>query len=375
MKKSSNQSNIKYFIGIDLHSTQFTCCFLSEKQEQFTMIFPVTEVGIKDFIKVSGKKSIAIVEASTGTFEFVDRTKDHLSDIYVANTHKLKLISFVKKKTDKIDAEKLAMFLKMQILGKEELITPVYVPEKTIRQLRSLFSSYKALTRIIVQIKNQIHGIYKQNLNNIPRNRLSAKTKRLSHLEEISIPEITRAQVNILLRQLIQTEENLLEIENQIKLAGSNYYREINILTSMKGISVIMAIAIIADIADIKRFPNAKKLTTYLRSAPSVNKSNEVTRIGRTNKFGRKLSISLISQSVLHFRSAIPYIDKWYTSKGKSKKRGILRMGIMRKIFSQIYHMLSKEEYHYFRNEKNHLTKMTAYTNFLMRNGIQVEAA
>ena len=214
----------------------------------------------------------------------------------------------MKKKTDKIDAEKLAMFLKMQVLGGEELIKPVFVPEKTIQDLRSLFSTYQMVTRIIVQLKNRIHAIYKQNLINISRNELSAKTKRVSFLEEIPIPDYFRAQVNILLKQLTETENNLLEIEKLIKIAGSKYYREIEILTSMKGISVMTAIALIADIADIKRFPNSKHLASYLRSAPSVDRSNEVTKIGKTNKYARKLSISLISQSVLHFLNANSYL-------------------------------------------------------------------
>lgn len=79
MKESFDRSNIKYFIGIDLHSTQFTCCFLSEREKQFSKEFPVSEYGIRQFLKVSGKKSVVMVEASTGTFEFVSKIKDNLS--------------------------------------------------------------------------------------------------------------------------------------------------------------------------------------------------------------------------------------------------------------------------------------------------------
>jgi len=84
--------------------------------------------------------------------------------VFVANTHKLKLISLVKKKTDKIDAEKLAIYLKMQILSGEQLIKPVYVPDNTIQELRSLFTTYKLLRKQIGQLKNMIHAILKQNL-------------------------------------------------------------------------------------------------------------------------------------------------------------------------------------------------------------------
>jgi transposase len=325
------------------------------------MEFPVSKEGIETFIQKAGKESIVMVEASTGTFEFVYRIKDHLKEVYVANPHKLKLISMVKKKTDRIDAEKLAMFLKMQIMSGEELVRPVYVPEKTIKELRSLFTSHRTLTRIIVQVKNSIHGIYKQNLINIPRNMLTAKTKRGSYLNNFELSESAETQKDILLNQLRQTEENLSKIEEQIKIIGSKYYREIDILTSMKGISVIMALAIIADVADIKRFSNSKNLTSYLRSAPSVDSSNELTRIGKTNKFGRKLSITLLTQSVLHFRKADAHLDNWYKAKSKAKGKGKMRMALLRKSISQIYHMLDRCEYHYHRNEFNHNTKMKEY--------------
>jgi len=371
-----NEMSIKkYFVGIDLHSAKFNCCFLTDSNEKTESEFPVSSEGIQNFLKYAGKQSIVMVEASTGSFEFVSRIKDHVKCVYVANPHKLKLISMVKKKTDKIDAEKLAIFLKMQIMSGEELIKPVYVPEESIRILRSCFSNYRSLTNIIVQIKNNIHSIFKQHLVNIPKNSLSAKTKREQYIDNYEFSETVKFQLKILFKQLKQTEENLSEIEDLIKLIGADYYKEIEILTSMKGISLIMSLALIADIASIDRFPNSKHLTSYLRSAPSVDSSGKVTKIGKTNKFGRKLSVSLITQSVLHFRNANVQLNNWYETKSKTKGRGKMRMAMMRKIFSQVYHMLSEQEYHWHRDEANHLRKMKEYDNFLKRNGILIKDA
>ena len=47
-----------------------------------------------------------------------------------------------------------------------------------------------------------------------------------------------------------------------ITIEGSHYFREIDILTSMKGLSVFTAIAIISDIISVKRFPNSV-ITSY----------------------------------------------------------------------------------------------------------------
>lgn len=72
--------------------------------------------------------------------------------------------------------------------------------------------------------------------------------------------------------------------------------KQIEILTSMKGISVFTAIALISDGADIRRFANSKKCASYLRSAPGVYNSNETTRNVETNKVGKKLWIILLTQ-------------------------------------------------------------------------------
>jgi len=105
-----------------------------------------------------------MVEAPTNTFKFVELIRDKFKEVYVANTHKLKLISLVKKKTDKIDADKLAIYLKMQILSGEELIKPVCVSENTIQDLHSLFTTYRLIREQIGQLKNRIHALLKQNL-------------------------------------------------------------------------------------------------------------------------------------------------------------------------------------------------------------------
>lgn len=370
------KSTTKEFIGIDLHSAKFNCCFLTAGEEgKRELSFPVDEEGIREFLSVAGEKSFVMVEASCGTFDFVEKIRDYVGCCYIANPHKLKLISMVKKKTDKLDAEKLALYLKMQILSGEELIKPVYMPERTIRQLRSCFTNYKTMTSIGVQIKNAIHAVFKQHLICIPKKSLSAKTKREAYIDAYDLPDTTKLQLRILFNQLKQTEENIKSIETLIKVIGVEYYNEVELLTSIKGVSIIMALALIADIAVIERFPNAKHLCSYLRSTPSVDNSGETVRVGKTNKFGRKLSISLLTQSALHFRKADKQLDSWYLTKSKAKGRGKMRMGLVRKMIAQIYHILSKKEYHWYRDEINHLRKMNEYDSFLEINGIRIKKA
>jgi transposase len=169
----------------------------------------------------------------------------------------------------------------------------------------------------------------------------------------------------MLFTQLEHLEMVIEEMKNKIKEQAEPYMKEIEILTSMKGVSVFIAIAIIADIIKVDRFKDSKSFTSYLRSAPKVESSNTSLNIRGTNKKGRKLSSTLLSQSLHHVLDASPKLDRWYTRLTRYKKAGLVRTGLRRRVFAEIYQMLKKMEYHYGRDAQKHGAKLLEYRNFL----------
>lgn len=360
------------FCGIDLHSNRFTCCFLYEDGNREKITFDVSPESINKFKSMLNHNTSVIVEASTNTFKFVESIKDIVNETVVVNTYKMKLIPMSGKKTDKVDAEKLAVYLKMCLSSGENLISPVYIPEDSIQDLRSLFTTHNLIKRHVGAIKNRIHALLKQHLQPFTKEYIFGKKTR-SQVRSIKINAVTDYQISLLFEELEAKEKLCEDIEGSIKLEGAKYIKEIEILTSMTGISVITALAIIADIATVERFPNAKHFTSYLRTAPEVDSSNDKVIIKGTNKNGRKLSVTLISQSLNHFRDSNPRLKYWYNKKEEFHfKKGKLRMALCRKVLAEIYHMLDKSEYHYYRNEDLHNKKMKEYYQFLEVNGVEL---
>jgi transposase len=191
-------------------------------------------------------------------------------------------------------------------------------------------------------------------------------------IRNISPDEQLSFQINLLMDSLEQLEQTFDILEEKIKLSGTPFMKQITLLTSISGVSVITALAIIADVVDISRFKNAKHFTSYLRSAPQVESSNEKTIIKSTNKAGRKLSITLLSQSLNHFRDSNKKLNAWYSKLSIYKKKGVIRMALCRRVFSEIFQMLKKEEYHYFRNPILHEKKMTEYRRLLIKHNLFV---
>ena len=161
-------------------------------------------------------------------------------------------------------------------------------------------------------------------------------------------------------------EDAFDKLVNEIMKAGAQFMPQIEILTSMTGISIITAIAIIADVSDISRFRNSKHFASYLRSAPRVESSNDKTIIKSTNKAGRKLSITLLSQSLNHFRDSNKMLTRFYERASVYKKKGIVRMALCDKVqyFSQIKTGLQSFDKIMFAQQK--LSRRTA--NHVRRN-------
>ncbi|MES0490535.1 MAG: IS110 family transposase [Leptospirales bacterium] len=361
------------FIGVDLHSNAFNICKISpdgiKYREKFSLNNPQ---DVLKFAECLDKNTYVMVEASTNTFSFCDIVRPYVCEIYVANPYKLKLISMVKKKTDKVDAEKLAVILKMQVTSGESLFDPVYIPDQNVRDLRSLFTTYKVLKKQSGSLKNRIRSLYRQNLKTLSAT-LSLSKPCIKRLKGIKLSESANLQVDILLAAYLSLSEQIKASKDAIQKLGANFIEEVDILTSMRGISVFTALAVIADIGDISRFPNSKKLCSYLRSAPGVDSSNETTRILSTNKQSRKLAVTFLTQALTHFKTSNPKLKAWSAKKDGTKGKGKLRMAICRKVFTEIYQMLKKKQYHYFVDEKNHQFKMKRYISFLKRQELLVE--
>jgi transposase len=101
-------------------------------------------------------------------------------------------------------------------------------------------------------------------------------------------------------------EKGIEVLEDKIKEKAEPFMREIEILTSMKGISVFIAAAIIADIISVGRFKNSKPFTSYLRSAPRVESSNTTKGDKGADKKGRKLSAAFLTQVLNHTLDGSP---------------------------------------------------------------------
>jgi transposase len=329
------------FIGIDLHTNRFTCCFRTgrsrtdDPKDRVITPFDLTGEGLAAFYRSLTVDTYVLVEATITTFSFVRLFRDRVKEVIVANTYELKQISaymprLARCNTDKIDADKLCRILKMQILSGEQAISQVTIPPEEIQDLRGLFTTYRLYKKQEIQLKNRIHSLVKERLYGFTREEIFGKKDR-RELRELSREPVLRFRINQLLDRLEREEADTEALKERVLLAAEPFMAQIEILTSMKGISVFIAIAIMADIIEVGRFRDSKAFTSCLRSAPKAANSNTPVSIRGTNKQGRKLSATLLTQSLNHVLDSSLKLRRWYGRLSEYKKAGLVRTGLRRR--------------------------------------------
>ena len=166
------------FIGIDLHTNRFTCCYREDstsadgKDGKQTETFELTSDGLSAFYKTLTAQTYALIEATNSIFAFVRAYTAIGKKVTVANTYELKQISLVRKKTDKVDVDKLCRIIKMQT------ISSVSVPPLEIQELRGLFCTYRLYRKQTTQYKNRIHSLLKEKLYGFTEEEIFDKKRR-----------------------------------------------------------------------------------------------------------------------------------------------------------------------------------------------------
>ncbi len=356
------------FYGIDLHTDSFKAAVLGENTDELTMeTVSLKTEAFRRFLSKLMIEDYIVVEASTNTFWFVEQVKEYVKEVYVVDPYKFSIISNSRKKTDKIDAIKLAKKLKYYVCydKSSDEFPIIYVPSKEVSELRSMFVTYEMLKKQACMTKNRIRSLFRQNgIFGFSKENLSYNHIQ-DRIRSLPVSEAFLVQINILLSTLNSLENEKENIKKAILKKGKIFYREIRILTSIRGISPFLAIAIMSDIADINRFPSAKKLCSYLRTAPRIDASGNTAHVGKVNKQSRTLTASLMTESIKHFIDSSDRLYKFYFEKRKGKNAGKVRVAVMRKIIVIIYNMLKENKMYYYTDEKNHVAKMKQYESAL----------
>lgn len=317
-------------IGIDLHRNNFVTATRAENGRTYLRTW-----DLKDLDRFAGTlrpDDRLAVEMTTNTRLFHDAVRPNVAQVSVVNTTQFQVITRSVKKTDKNDAQTLALYLE------KDLLPTVRLKEVEQGQLAALVSTRDTLVKQRTSLKNKINNRFAMYGRPIQREMLSSE-KGLRAVEAEAFDPLVKVEIAVLAAQIRALNLSVAELEKAIRIEGAKL-KGYESLVSIKGIGPTGAVTLLTVIGDIDDFADAGKLAAYFGLVPRVSNSNETERSGRITKRGSKLGRTTLVQCGLIAKKYSPFLFGYHERLKKRKGGGKANIALARKLLDVIFRVL-----------------------------------
>lgn len=368
--------------GLDVHKESIVACLLKgplvdkvKPQQEIREFGTLSKdlIALRNWLEAEDCRHVAM--ESTGiywqpVYAVLEHAFDDEMHLLVVNARHMKQVPG--RKTDMRDAEWIATLLRAGLLKGS------FVPEHNIRDLRQFTRYRKAVVRDITSQKNRIEkllqasgfrlssfladifgvsgmaimqvlvevgSISEQSLTRCLKGRARLKAPEiLSSLNgTLSLPQ--RQLLEMQLSHLVDLQENLQEVEVQIRNSFMNFEGSIELLGSIPGIAETAAFAILAEIGqNMSAFPTAQHICSWAGLAPGSHKSAGKQKKQRVLHGNNYLKTMLCEVAWAITRQRNHYLSGWYwrLKQRTDAKRAIVALA--RKLLVIIYTMLKTNQ-------------------------------
>ncbi len=306
------------FVGIDVSKAKLDVAALAVTGEIQRAEFANTAKGhaeLADWLELLPSCRVAL--EATGTYHACLTTTLQDKGIYVSVLNPAQVSYFVKSqhrrnKTDKADALWLA----------------VYAKERQPAASLAVDGSKQGLAREIGTLSKDITHL---------KNRLEAAEAGSTHSKVIAS----------LKRRIAALEGEKKELEQELEQETKNTHeQELSLLLSIPGVGVRTACLLLAELGDVGRFADARKLVafagltpTQFESGSSVMRRSSISRLGSTH-LRRILYMPCISAT--RFNPLIKDFYERLVGRGKNKKAALV--ACMAKLLKIVYGVLTHQK-------------------------------
>lgn len=325
----------KRFFGLDLHKKYATVCAISQQGDVVLREEHLSLERLPIWAARTLRPDDAVaLEATANTWWAYDCLSSYAGQVVVVNPIKTRLIAEARINTDELSAEALARLLQ------SNFICQVWVPDQRTRRYRELISHRIRLAQEATRLKNRIHAILHRKQIRSPHRYLFTAAAR-AWLEGLDLPEVEKLLLRQNLQLLKSTEQALAEMDRLLARLAQEDER-VPVLMQIPGVNVFTALAILAEIGDITRFPNPKKLSSYAGLVPSLHRSGQKNFTGSITKAGRsRLRWVLVEAAHVAARHD-PNLGRFFYRLKARKGTNVAIVATARKMLVIIWHLLSR---------------------------------
>jgi len=319
------------YIGVDLHTTQITVCYLKAEADFAIRKYQLIEMD--KFINTLEAGDEIAVEATCNTRWFAEQVAASVRRVVLVNPRQFEVVKNSCKKTDKNDALNLARFLKA------DLLPEVRAKKEEAEKVQSLVQTRTKLVRLKTSLINKIHALAVSKGRKLKKTSLAAE-KGLDKILLSQWSAIEQIELGIIIEQIRSLKVSIKKLDKAIE-AESEKLKGYENLVSINGIGSLSAGILLSVIGNIQDFASPDKLASYFGIVPHVSNSNETVNHGRITKRGSKTGRTTLVQCSLSAIKKNEYLKKYYEQVKARRGHGKAKIALARKYLAIIYNTLT----------------------------------
>ena len=247
-----------YYIGLDVHKKTISYCVKDAAgQVQSEGKIASTRQELSAWVRALPQPRMMAMEATLFSGWIYDHLLPHAEKVKVAHPLMLRAIAVAKRKNDRLDAAKIADYLRCDILPE------CHMAATAIRDRRRALRYRNLVVKQMVQMKNRVSGLLMETGVSYSKNRLH----RAGYFKDLvwMHPEVSDA-IRPLLKFCRERIDHAQELDH--RLVGSLerdplLSKRLERLRTVPGVGSITALTWALEIGDFTRFESIKEAISY----------------------------------------------------------------------------------------------------------------
>jgi transposase len=308
------------YVGLDVHSRQSSLCILNSAGGTVNEIqLKGPQSGVVDRLRQLDEPFSICYEASCGYGHLYEALRPLAHHVAVAHPAKLRLIYKSKRKNDRVDAQKLAKLLLL------DMVPQVHVPHVDVRAWRSLIILRQRVMAQMVRAKNQIRAVLRENDIACPKWLWSKK--KLVWLDSLQLHQVAKLRLDLAVEEFKSLNQKVKRLEAELQRYADRH-PAVMLLMTIPGVGIRTAETFVAWVDDVARFRRTRQLGAYFGLVPCQDASADRNRLGHITKDGppvmRKLICEATWTAVKRCPSFKRYFERTMADKPERKKIAIV---------------------------------------------------
>jgi transposase len=252
-------------IGCDLHTRYQVVAWIDEETGEIKVRRLEHATGeVKIFYAAWPRGTVVGVEATFPALWFERVLSECGHELWVGDAARIRASEVREQKTDTRDAEHLLDLLRTGRFPR------IWVPSAEERDLRQLLVHRMKLVGARTTVKNQLHALAIS--QGVCRKHKLWSARGRAELESLKLLPWAARRRKELLEELDRLDGAVRELDRAVEQAGRER-PEVALLRTHPGVGPVVSLAYVLTMGPVERFPNRRKVVSYLGMNPREHSS------------------------------------------------------------------------------------------------------